>query len=218
MLIRNVKICIAVLFLVTVIVSQLYAQDCSEYANAEPFDGQCRCKIGYIENNGRCVQMNLGPAKVRALEMKRSENDCIAMARIYKQYARAVGFDSKELADYVGKILSRDGVLYLVPGDERFAVDFCDTGFKPQYQQSTPGSRCFNQVRHFTGYFVFGLLHAKGIMSSTQFTAAMAVWRDSAEPADMDLGNVAAALGRQAAGSSYMMENLDVFIQNQICR
>lgn len=217
MLIRNVKICMAVLFLFTVIVSPLYAQDCSEYANSEPFNGKCRCKIGYIENNGSCVQMNLGPAKVRALEMKNTEGDCIAMARIYKQFARAVGFDSKELADYVGKILSRDGILHLVSAAPAFAVNFCDSGFKPQYQQAT-GSHCANQVRHFTGYFVFGLLHAKGILSDAQLLAAIAEWRDQGEQADIDLGNVAAALGRQAAGSQHMMENIDVSIRSQICR
>ena len=222
MFIHNVKIGILVLFLVTLTMSRLYAEDCPNMANAEFFDGgqKCRCKIGYIENQNRCVEFNLGTAQERALEMRNAErgNNCKAMSRIYKQFARAVGFNSKELATYAGKILSKDGVSFLVLSAPEYAVIFGDSGFKPIYQQPTKNPPPANQVRHFTAYFVAGIFSAKGMLSEPEYAGLLAEWRDKGEQADIDLGNVAAALGRQAAGSLHMMENLDVSIQSQICR
>jgi hypothetical protein len=175
--------------------------------------GQCPCNIGYIENNDRCVQFNLGTANVRALEIKNAnrKNNCQAMSRIYKEFSRAVGFDSKKLSYYAGKILVKGGVPYLVSSAPEYVVTFNDSGFKAIYQDST------DQVRHFSSYFVAGIYFAKGMLSKPDYIALLAEWRDMYQPADIALGNAAAALARQTAGSQHMMENLDVSISTQIC-
>jgi len=177
---------------------------------------------GYIENKGKCVALGLGTAKVRALELKRIEktSDCRAMAQTLNELSRAVGFNSEQLASYAGRVLSngvalrKNGLTHslVAPAAEDFAVNFSDTGFRPQYAQ--PGN---NQVRHFTAYFVVGVYYAKSILGDPTYTAFLAELRDGGEQPDIDLGNAAAALGRQAVGAPHMMENIGTSIRSQIC-
>lgn len=192
-------------------------------ANAEPYanDTLCRCRSGYVENRGSCHPFDLGTAKVRALELKRIEgSDCKAMAQILNEYSRASGFDSKQLASMAGKVLSNGIVLrqfgawytLVPPATEDYAVGFADSGFRPRYAQ--PGN---NQVRHFVGYFVVGVFLTNGMLGGPAYTAILAELRDKGEQPDIDLGNLAAALGRQAAGSQHMLENVGASIRSQVC-
>jgi hypothetical protein len=177
---------------------------------------------GYIENKGSCMALGLGTAKVRALELKSIEktSDCRAMAQTLNEFSRAVGFNGKELASYAGKVLTNGVMLkkfgvsdtLVPPASANYAVDFFDTGFRPQYRQPEN-----NQVRHFVAYFVVGISRANGILSDPVYTAFLAELRDQGEQADIDLGNAAAALGRQAAGAPHMMENLGTSIRSQVC-
>jgi hypothetical protein len=170
--------------------------------------------MGYLENRRRCVALNLGTAKVRALELKKSEqaSDCRAMSRTLNEFSRSVGFNGNNLVSYAGKILS-NGIKYKsyalvspVSADYDYAVSFADVGFRSQYRDGS------NQVRHFVGYFSAGIHFDYPIL-----TAILAELRDEGEPKDIALGNVAAALGRQAAGSEHMMENIGEAIRSQIC-
>ncbi|TAN66345.1 MAG: hypothetical protein EPN17_14115 [Methylobacter sp.] len=192
--------------------------------NAELWAGGtlCRCVSGYIENKGSCVALGLGTAKVRALELKSIEkaSECRAMAQILNEFSRAVGFNSEQLASYAGKVLSNGVVLQeygishtlVPPASANYAVSFFDTGFRPQYKQPEN-----NQVRHFVAYFVVGLSYGNGILGDPTYTALLAELRDKGEQADIDLGNVAVALGRQAAGAPHMMENIGTSIRSQVC-
>lgn len=237
MLIRNAIIGVAISFLATPTMSQSYAVSCP--ANTESWDGgtKCRCVPGYIENQKRCVVFNLGTARVRALELRNIEvtdkspeekSDCRAMSRILNEFSRAVGFNSKQLATYAGQVLSQDGVVFRIggvgvhsivrPASSEYRVDnFEDRGFRPEYRQPSVKPPYNNQVRHFVGYFALGIEYSDGFLAEPTYTAILAELRDEGEQADIDLGNVAAALARQAAGSPHMMENLGVSIRTQVC-
>ena len=187
-------------------------------ANAELYAGGslCRCRIGFIENKGMCPRFDIGTAKVRALELRRSEgSDCEAMAQIFNEFSRAAGFEVGEVVQYAGQVLSNGIVLRLhgvhrtlvPPVSANYAVVFGDSGFRPQYQDNS------NQVRHFTAYFAIGAKYDWPTVS-----AFLAEIRDSGEQQDIDLGNLAAALGRQAAGSQRSVENIGRAIRSQVCR
>lgn len=224
MLIRKTIIGVVISFIVIMNMSQSYAIQCPQ--NAEPWDGdtKCRCVTGYIENQGRCVEFNLGTANVRALEVRNmveNASNCRAMARILKEFSSAIGYnESEELANYAGKIFSQDGVVFkihrtsvyplVLPEFSKY-VKFGDSGFRSQYKQKGG-----NQVRHFVGYFVLGISSSNGMLSEPIYTAILAELREEVQ-ADIDLGNVAAALGRQAAQSPHMMENIGVSIRSQVC-
>lgn len=223
MLIRNAIIHVAISFLVTLaIMSPSYAVTCP--ANAELWAGDtlCRCMTGYIENKGGCKALDIGTAKVRALELKSIENasDCRAMSRILNEFSRAVGFNSEQLASYAGKILSNGVRLsfktLVSPVSEgyNYSVVFGDTGFRPQYQQDIQHPNKGNQVRHFVAYFTVGIKYANLPLEYASFLAEL---REKNEQSDIDLGIAAAALGRQAAGAPHMMENIGTSIRSQVC-
>lgn len=208
--------------LATLAVLPSHAITCPPNAESWNDDKSCRCVIGHIENKGQCRALDIGTAKVRALELKHMESasDCRAMSRILNELSRSAGFNAEQLASYAGKVLS-NGVAYrayglsytLVPAAAAdYAVPFLDTGFRPQFRQPEN-----NQVRHFAGYFVAGLRNGSGLLADPTLTGFMAELRDMGERADIDLGNVAAALGRQAAGSPHMMENIGTSVRSQVC-
>ena len=189
--------------------------------NAEIYAGGtlCRCKIGFIENRGMCPRLDLGTAKVRALELRESEpSDCEAMAQILNELSRAVGFNSNTLVSYAGKVLANGIALRLrfvptlhtiVPAaGQHFAVDFGDDGFRPEYRDGS------NQVRHFIAYLSVGIAYPNDSGVRAGFLAEL---RDHGEAADIALGNLAAALGRQAAGSVHVMENIGRAVRSQVC-
>lgn len=221
-LLSYVKICVAVsfvgMFACVLWVSSALAKAAQCPANAELYAGGslCRCSIGFIENRGMCRQFDIGTAKVRAVELRRSEaSDCQAMTQIFNEFSRAAEFKVGKVVQYAGQVLSNGIVLRrggvhktLVPlVSENYAVVFKDSGFLPQYRDDS------NQVRHFVAYFAVGAKY--DLPTATAFLAEI---RDSGQQEDIDLGNIASALGRQAAGSVHSMKNLGRALNSQVCR
>jgi hypothetical protein len=154
----------------------------------------------------------------------RGATDCETMAMLLGALGRRVDGDVAVLADAAGKVLS-DGVslrvrgfgqLDLVTKSPNGYLRFNQSGFKQPYIDPDPNSA--NQVRHFVGYFVAGLIGARRGVTSTQLVAHLADFRDANQPADYSLGLVAGSLGFRVADTPSLTRSLEGAVRGAACR
>lgn len=147
-------------------------------------------------------------------------SDCQALARLMGALALRDNSDTQQLAKVAGRVLSKGvsgGHLTLVAAPEAGVyVAFHQSGFRAPYLDMDKNSD--NQVRHFVGYFIMGMIGAEHGLTSRLLTEIIATHRDHNQPADYKLGLVAANLGAAVAANPAFLQDLERRVRDAACR
>lgn len=152
---------------------------------------------------------------------QKTMRDCDALAILMGALARRTGGDAHQLAKVAGRVLAKGvsgGVITLVPVPEPGVyVEFNQIGFRAFYLDTDVHSQ--NQVRHFVGYFIMGMIGAEHGLTSRLLIQIIATHRDKNQPADHALGLVAANLGAELiVHPEFLFQDLERKVRDTVCR
>ncbi len=155
-------------------------------------------------------------AKVKSKEARANTiSDCEALAQLVEALGQKVSYDLDEMVTMMGRVLAGgvafDSVSMVSSG--RYAPPFfADKGFRSQYVVAYKDVSRRNQVRHFVGYFIFGVQN----YNNSLFSEIIARTLDGHEAGDYELGVVAANLGKEMAANPRLLRGLGGAIRNTI--